>query len=116
LESSLKRGRKVESEVDELHHQLRNSDESKLHNEISLLKGKIIELEAMLSSERHEKDLLMQEKENYRGSANKLVSGFILNVIINDTNVTHSAILTSGKITPTGARKQRCYKQQKEYE
>ena len=77
LESALKRGRKAESDIDGLHHQMRNSEEVKLQNEISRLKGRIIELEATLTNERYEKDRLLDEKENYRSSANKLVSLFL---------------------------------------
>lgn len=74
MESAIKRGRKAENDIDGLHQQMRNSEEAKLQHEISRLKGRIIELEATITNERYEKERLIGEKENYRISANKLVS------------------------------------------
>jgi hypothetical protein len=61
-----------------LHQQLRSSEDAKLQNEISRLKGRVIELEATITNERCEKERLTSEKENYRTSANKLVCLLIL--------------------------------------
>jgi chromosome segregation ATPase len=61
-----------------LEEKYQESDACKIRNEISRLKGSVVELESVLKREMAEKNVLASEQERYRTAAHKLVSSLVL--------------------------------------